>query len=77
MKKNKVMEKKAPEPASVLLLGPGVCSKTPGHDEIACAAYLAWERDGRQDGRDDYYWLEAETQLRAGNGGAGSILAVA
>jgi hypothetical protein len=33
--------------------------------EVARLAYLNWEKDGRQHGRDQYYWLEAETQLKA------------
>lgn len=32
-------------------------------EEIALAAYLAWERDGRPQGRDLHYWLEAEARL--------------
>jgi hypothetical protein len=36
----------------------------PTHDEIAMAAFLAWERDGRQPGREMQYWLEAENQIR-------------
>lgn len=36
----------------------------PTHDEIALAAFLAWERDGRQPGREMQYWLEAENQIR-------------
>jgi hypothetical protein len=36
----------------------------PTRDEIALAAFLAWERDGRQPGRELDYWLEAEGQLR-------------
>jgi hypothetical protein len=35
----------------------------PTHDEIAMAAFLAWERDGRQPGREMQYWLEAENQI--------------
>ncbi|REJ65327.1 MAG: DUF2934 domain-containing protein [Planctomycetota bacterium] len=27
-------------------------------------AYLMWEQDGRQLGRDEYYWFEAEQLLR-------------
>jgi len=36
----------------------------PTHDEIAMAAFLAWERGGRQPGREMQYWLEAENQIR-------------
>ncbi len=37
----------------------------PTHDEIAFCAFLLWEKDGSQPGRETHYWLEAETQLRA------------
>ena len=37
----------------------------PTHDEIALGAFLAWEKDGRQSGREMHYWLVAEGQLRA------------
>lgn len=33
--------------------------------EIAKLAYFAWERDGRPHGRDQAYWLEAESQFKA------------
>ena len=36
----------------------------PNHDEIALAAFLAWEKDGQQAGREMDYWLQAESQLR-------------
>ena len=36
----------------------------PTHDEIALAAFLQWEREGRQPGRELQYWLQAEAQLR-------------
>lgn len=36
----------------------------PSHDEIALTAFLQWEKDGRQSGRDTFYWQQAETQLR-------------
>jgi len=35
------------------------------YDEIARLAYQHWERDGRPNGRDREYWLEAEQQLKA------------
>ena len=35
------------------------------HDEIAQLAYQHWERDGRPNGRNREYWLEAEQQLKA------------
>lgn len=38
--------------------------KEPTHDEIALVAFLAWEKDGRQSGREMNYWLHAETHLR-------------
>ena len=34
------------------------------HDEIALHAFLIWERDGRHPGREQTYWLQAETHLR-------------
>lgn len=36
----------------------------PTHDEIALVAFLEWEKDGRQSGRDTFYWNQAENQLR-------------
>ena len=36
----------------------------PTHDEIALCAFLLWEKEGRQPGRESTYWLEAEAQLR-------------
>lgn len=36
----------------------------PTHDEIALHAFLIWEKDGRQPGREQTYWLQAEAQLR-------------
>jgi len=36
----------------------------PSHDEIALHAFLLWEREGRQMGREMTYWLQAEAQLR-------------
>jgi hypothetical protein len=39
--------------------------QAPTHDEIALAAFLQWEREGRQPGREMYYWCEAEAQLRS------------
>jgi len=35
------------------------------HDEIALLAYRHWEQDGRPQGCDRQYWLEAEQQLKA------------
>ena len=37
---------------------------TPTHDEIALHAFLIWEKEGRQPGREQTYWLQAEEQLR-------------
>jgi hypothetical protein len=39
--------------------------KEPTHEEIALAAFLAWEKDGRQPGREMNYWLQAEAEIRA------------
>jgi hypothetical protein len=36
----------------------------PSHDEIALQAFLLWEKEGRQPGREMAYWLEAEAQLQ-------------
>ena len=36
----------------------------PAQDEIALNAFLAWEKEGRQPGREVHYWLQAEAQLR-------------
>ena len=36
----------------------------PSHDEIALCAFLIWEKEGRQPGREQTYWLQAEAQLR-------------
>lgn len=36
----------------------------PTHDEIALHAFLIWEKEGRQPGRELTYWLQAEAQLR-------------
>lgn len=36
----------------------------PTHDEIALCAFLLWEKEGRQSGRETTYWLQAEAQLR-------------
>lgn len=36
----------------------------PTHDEIALHAFLIWEKEGRQPGREQTYWLQAEAQLR-------------
>jgi hypothetical protein len=36
----------------------------PAHEEIAFTAFLAWENEGRQPGRELHYWLQAEAQLR-------------
>ncbi len=44
----------------------------PTSDQIARAAYLLWEREGRPNGRDVAHWLRAERQLMAGADGAAS-----
>ena len=33
------------------------------HDRIRDRAYEIWDRDGRQSGRDEEYWLRAEREL--------------
>lgn len=40
--------------------------RDPDPQEIATAAYLAWQQDGCPDGRDVHYWHEAEERLRKG-----------
>lgn len=37
--------------------------KRPIHPDIACRAYLIWEKKGRPHGQDVECWLEAEQQL--------------
>jgi hypothetical protein len=39
--------------------------KEPSHDEIALRAFLIWEKDGRQPGREMIYWLQAESEVRS------------
>ena len=36
----------------------------PTHDEIARCAYLIWEQEGREPGRELNHWLQAHAQLR-------------
>jgi hypothetical protein len=36
----------------------------PSEERIRVRAYLLWEADGRQHGRDDHYWDEAVEQLQ-------------
>jgi len=43
------------------------------HDKIRERAYEIWDRDGRQDGRDHDYWLQAERELGLGQAGAASV----
>jgi hypothetical protein len=35
------------------------------HEKIRARAYDIWDRDGRQNGRDQEYWLQAERELGA------------
>ena len=37
----------------------------PSTDEIAAYAYYLWEAEGRQNGRDVDYWLDAKAHLEA------------
>ncbi len=37
----------------------------PNYHEIALRAYQLWEEGGRQPGRDQQYWLQAEAELKA------------
>lgn len=37
----------------------------PSSEEIAAAAHLIWDQEGRPNGRDLQHWLEAEAQLLA------------
>ena len=41
--------------------------KEPSRDEIALRAFLIWEKDGRQPGREMSYWLQAESEIRSSN----------
>jgi Protein of unknown function (DUF2934) len=40
------------------------------HDRIRDRAYEIWDRDGRQSGRDEEYWLQAERELGVAAGSA-------
>ncbi len=55
--KMKTIETTAPNTASFY--------QEPTHDEIALAAFLQWEREGRQPGREMEYWCQAEVQMRS------------
>jgi hypothetical protein len=35
----------------------------PSEEEIRNRSYLLWEREGRQDGKSEEYWLRAKTEL--------------
>lgn len=37
----------------------------PTHDETAFRAFLIWEQEGRESGRELDYWLQAQAQLHA------------
>lgn len=37
----------------------------PSEDEIRTRSYLIWEREGRQHGKDEEYWLRAKAELEA------------
>lgn len=37
----------------------------PARAQVAALAYQLWEKGGRQSGRDQQYWLQAEKQLCA------------
>jgi len=37
----------------------------PTHEEVALAAFLQWEREGRPPGREMQYWFQAEAQIRS------------
>ena len=37
-------------------------------DEIRVRAYLLYEQEGRQDGRDEEYWFRAESEILGRNG---------
>jgi hypothetical protein len=38
-------------------------ARPPTHEQIAARAYELYERDGRQEGRELEYWLQAEFEL--------------
>jgi hypothetical protein len=46
----------------------------PTSEQIARAAYLVWEQEGRPQGRDMAHWLQAELQLKASAFGDGKGL---
>jgi hypothetical protein len=41
------------------------CYDEPTHEEIALRAFLTWEKEGRQPGRESTYWLQAESEIRS------------
>ena len=47
----------------------GRAASHPHPERIANCAYLIWEREGRPDGRDVEFWLQAEAQLKLTQGG--------
>ena len=38
---------------------------TPSQEDIRNRSYLLWEREGRQDGKSEEYWLRAKAELEA------------
>ncbi len=38
---------------------------TPSLEQIRERAYLMWEREGKQDGKSEEYWLRAKAELEA------------
>ena len=41
-------------------------NQSPSEEEITVCAYLIWEDEGRQEGRDKVHWRQAEIQLPVG-----------
>jgi hypothetical protein len=38
---------------------------TPSEEQIQTRSYLIWEREGRQDGKSEEYWLRAKAEMEA------------
>jgi hypothetical protein len=46
-------------------MNPSSFDDEPTHEEIALRAFLTWEKEGRQAGREQTYWLQAESEIRS------------
>jgi hypothetical protein len=45
-----------------------ISAPTTLEEEIRIRAYLLYEQEGRQEGRDEEYWLRAESEILGRNG---------